>query len=312
MQAPRHRHSIIAGFILLLIVAGAPLHAQNNNPEGGESKASEPPAPPSPEQLAKNKQVMLQSYILEWTTDRSFDFGFAIDYTKTVLENNLELTDASMVLPPPSVPEIGIRAFFDNFELEDDIEIVAEALEQVGKVKKIHEITQTCKVSPDGKTPASSIHSGGEIPYDDIQPSGSDNFYASLRYTKVGTQVDITEVTIPVDGYVQFHIGAEVSDVVNTVPVGKDTNGESMFASTESNQKIDGTLLVKNGNLIVYGIIKTNTKNIGELGVPWLSRIPILGYLFKSHSVDKSSRELLFLIRPIIIDMKDHDPTTTT
>jgi type II secretory pathway component GspD/PulD (secretin) len=39
----------------------------------------------------------------------------------------------------------------------------------------------------------------------------------------------------------------------------------------------------------------------GESGVPWLSKIPILGWLFKTESITKSRRQLMVFITPKII-----------
>jgi type II secretory pathway component GspD/PulD (secretin) len=42
------------------------------------------------------------------------------------------------------------------------------------------------------------------------------------------------------------------------------------------------------------------SQNHTAAGVPFLSRIPLLGYLFKNTTKDKSRTELVVLIRPVV------------
>jgi general secretion pathway protein D len=59
-------------------------------------------------------------------------------------------------------------------------------------------------------------------------------------------------------------------------------------------------VLLNNQTLVLGGLIKDRREHL-DRGIPWLSRIPILGYLFgaKQDKVDKT--ELLILITPRVI-----------
>jgi type IV pilus assembly protein PilQ len=61
-------------------------------------------------------------------------------------------------------------------------------------------------------------------------------------------------------------------------------------------------LLVKNGETVVIGGIVTNSTSVVENGVPWLSKIPILGWLFKKRSTVENQNELLVFITPTIYE----------
>jgi type II secretory pathway component GspD/PulD (secretin) len=57
---------------------------------------------------------------------------------------------------------------------------------------------------------------------------------------------------------------------------------------------------VPNGaTLVLGGLIKQRNVK-GYSGIPLLSRIPLLGPLFRSTSYDKSREELVILIRPVV------------
>jgi len=69
---------------------------------------------------------------------------------------------------------------------------------------------------------------------------------------------------------------------------------ESRSAQTE--------LLVKNGETIVIGGIITQKKTTDEGGIPFISKIPILGWLFKSQEKHDDQSELLIFLTPTVVN----------
>ena len=61
-------------------------------------------------------------------------------------------------------------------------------------------------------------------------------------------------------------------------------------------------MLVKDGETIVLGGILKDTSSESIGGVPYLKDIPILGWLFKSESMQKNFEELMVFITPRITD----------
>ena len=59
-------------------------------------------------------------------------------------------------------------------------------------------------------------------------------------------------------------------------------------------------MIIRNGDTIVIGGIFTKEISDAENGVPFLSKIPILGWLFKKQSVLDEQNELLIFITPTI------------
>ncbi|MDL1982843.1 MAG: type IV pilus secretin PilQ [Deltaproteobacteria bacterium] len=72
------------------------------------------------------------------------------------------------------------------------------------------------------------------------------------------------------------------------------------FTTKEANTE----LLVNDGDTVVIGGIIKTTKSSGETGVPWLSKIPFLGWLFKSTEKTDDKEELLIFITPTIVKLE--------
>jgi type IV pilus assembly protein PilQ len=80
-------------------------------------------------------------------------------------------------------------------------------------------------------------------------------------------------------------------------------NNQQSFTIKEANTE----LLINDGNTVVIGGIIKTTKKFSETGVPWLSKIPILGWLFKSQGKTDEKEELLIFITPQIVQLEQRD-----
>jgi len=65
-------------------------------------------------------------------------------------------------------------------------------------------------------------------------------------------------------------------------------------------------LVVKNGQTIVIGGLIREDDSKAREGIPWLSKIPILGYLFGNTTKENNRTELVILLTPYIVkDQQD-------
>ncbi|MDQ6990965.1 MAG: type IV pilus secretin PilQ [Mariprofundaceae bacterium] len=69
-------------------------------------------------------------------------------------------------------------------------------------------------------------------------------------------------------------------------------------------KEITTNILMKNGETIVIGGIYTRVKRTANNGVPWLSKIPMLGWLFKNDTKQDDKTELLIFLTPKILNVK--------
>jgi type IV pilus assembly protein PilQ len=83
--------------------------------------------------------------------------------------------------------------------------------------------------------------------------------------------------------------------VTDDVPVGKD----------QINKKsIETTLMVKTGDTVVLGGIYKEEGSNQESGIPFLRRIPILGYIFNAKTRFLNKSELLIFITPSVLALE--------
>ncbi|MHB8231859.1 MAG: secretin N-terminal domain-containing protein [bacterium] len=88
-------------------------------------------------------------------------------------------------------------------------------------------------------------------------------------------------------------------NVTNSQPnFGQQVNG---FPSV-NNKSVTTTVMVKNNSTLVIGGILYTDKSHSNNGIPILSQIPILGYLFSSRSRQVSKEQLMIFISPKIVN----------
>ena len=92
---------------------------------------------------------------------------------------------------------------------------------------------------------------------------------------------------------VRLEIKQEVSALASTVAGAVDL--------ITNKRELTTTVLVPDGGLLVLGGLKEEETRQNTQGVPGLSRIPLLGNLFKSRSASHSKRNLMVFLRPIIL-----------
>ena len=98
------------------------------------------------------------------------------------------------------------------------------------------------------------------------------------------------------DGYVLMNINVKSSSLADSPT--STANGVIPF--DELNREAVANVVVRDGETIVIGGILKDTSQDSESGVPYLKDIPVLGWLFKNHRVQKDFEELMVFITPRI------------
>jgi len=166
------------------------------------------------------------------------------------------------------------------------ISLLITAGEQQGQAKTI----ATPRVTTLNNRPA-EIKSGSQIPITTIQPgSGSGGLIvATTEYVSVPLRLAITP-QITGDGMVILNVVAENSTAAPAV-------GGPPPISTQSMQT---QVMVPDGGTTVVGGVLFDDERESQDRTPGLSRIPLLGNLFKRKGVSRNTNELLFFITPRI------------
>jgi general secretion pathway protein D len=113
----------------------------------------------------------------------------------------------------------------------------------------------------------------------------------SMRDTGVILQVT---PRVNKNGLVQLDISQELS---NSIP----TTTSNIDSPTIQERRFSTTVVVKNGDTVALGGLITENSTKSRSGVPYLSRVPLLGALFRDTDDTTTRTELILLITPRVM-----------
>lgn len=135
---------------------------------------------------------------------------------------------------------------------------------------------------------AATIEQGDSIPYNKVDEAGN----TTTEWKDITLSLTVTP-QVTRDDRIRMQINLQ-----NDVPI---AFGDSIGASTGS---VNTELLVNNGETVVIGGIIKSEKTVQQVRIPWLSDIPILGWLFKEQGNITGNTEILIFITPQIVSLE--------
>jgi type II secretory pathway component GspD/PulD (secretin) len=139
----------------------------------------------------------------------------------------------------------------------------------------------------DGETARMNI--GDKIPFQVINAQG----VPSVVIIEAGVKLEVTP-RINADSFVTVKMHPEVSSIKTAPAAGG-------VPPTIATREADSSLTVKDGTPIVLAGLIRKDEIQTTVKIPLLGDIPILGWLFKSTSTNKTDNEVIFVITPHIL-----------
>ena len=166
------------------------------------------------------------------------------------------------------------------------INAVLQAMQTEGTLK----IVSAPKVVTQNNKKA-TILSGEKIPYP-TQQGGAQGGAITVAFIDANLQLDVTpqitnEGTIIMDIKLE-KAEADFSRTVNGTP-------------TILRKALETQMLVRDGGTAVLGGVYITNSTVGTAGVPFLMKLPIIGFLFRKDTKQEKNAELLIFITPRIL-----------
>ncbi|MDD5347103.1 MAG: secretin N-terminal domain-containing protein [Candidatus Omnitrophica bacterium] len=175
----------------------------------------------------------------------------------------------------------------------NDFDVIIKYLQTIGKTRVLSNPKLAVVNNQEAK-----IHVGERQAYittTTTQTQTSTTVSEAVTYVDVGIQLAVTP-TINEDGFVTVKIKPEISSVIDYLQTSSDNRIPIIDTSTA-----ETIVMVKNGTSILIGGLSKEEKINSVQGMPFLSKLPIIGLAF-SNKTDKMVRsELIVLLTPHVV-----------
>lgn len=258
----------------------------------------------------RRSQVLIQAAILEISGDNADALGVqwaAGDPTKGVGLINFSNVGASLTSiaavaaqdNPTSLPNLnGASIGFGKTETNSngDRTFYGALIQAIKTMSNANLLSTPSIMTIDNQE--AKIVVGQNVPFitgsSTNSSSGTSNPFTTIERQDVGITLKV-KPHIGEGGTVKLEVEQEVSSVVPSVA---GVNSADLITNKRS---IKTTILADDGQTIVLGglIQDDNSQSVSQ--VPLLSKIPLIGQLFKSKSHSQTKRNLLVFLQPVIL-----------
>jgi general secretion pathway protein D len=241
-------------------------------------------------------QVMIEAAITEVTLTDKLRYGLQYDFTRG--DTTTTLSDGLLRAPARVFP--GFSFFYSNNSS------IAATLNALENLTTINVVSAPKLLVLNNQT--ASLQVGDQVPVATGSSVSTQNADApvvnTIEYRDTGVILKITP-RVNASGLVLLDVAQEVSDVAQNT-------SSSINSPTISTRRIASTVAVQDGQTIALGGLIRDSRNSGKNGIPYLSRIPVVGgFLFGNTSKDTRRTELLILLKPRVIRSVDEGRIVT-
>ena len=262
-------------------------------------------------------QVAIQAMVVEVNRDRTRDIGIDYTYNRDETEHPGSALEAADVRFPISVNPVLTPVFEDVGTLGDF------AIGQVSRVPGIGVSLVGMNVGDAGRVSANlralldrgeaeirtlpivvalnntkaNVTTADEIPYQDVQFTAGEA-RLSVNFEKVGVKLTVTpRIVEPLTKeLVKLEIEElEVSGVSSFVTI-RNVN-RPVFVTSNVNTHV----WLHNAESLVIGGLKSKREAVVESRLPFLGKIPLLGWMFKKEHKEIKDTDIYFYITPYIV-----------
>jgi type II secretory pathway component GspD/PulD (secretin) len=257
------------------------------------------------------RQARVEIRILEWNLQNSTDYDFAVLFTGDTPGGIVETVDLTL---PSRIPlSTGARMFLSGLDTgHGSFDAVIEALSSVGRIDIL---SQTAVIIPMAeKAPGQEwaafdgrVSSESRIPFETVKAFGGVRLATTTEYKNTGVSFQCNALGIRYDHFVQLAIKASVKDLNNFISVGTTfdqakSSNEPLLVPVTDSREISNQILVRDGSIVIAGLLKSTQEIERRRGVPWISELPFLRHVLSSVSRDHQVKELVFLVRTELLD----------
>ena len=245
------------------------------------------------------RQVLVEATVAEIQLTDNLRYGIQWFLKGGIGRFNVEfrsLTGDETAIPGAAAPGLSAAVF----PTPGDVRLFLDALETESNVRVL---SAPQVLVSDNRT--ANIRVGTQVPVTTRRSSGAETgttVVQEIEFRDTGVLLTV-KPRINAGGMVTLEVSNEVSSVGQVV----GTTGNVSI----DQRRVDSSISVQSGETIVLGGLITERDTDSTSGVPVLSKLPVVGPLFGTRTLDTTRNELIVLITPTVISTPEEARAVT-
>ena len=124
----------------------------------------------------------------------------------------------------------------------------------------------------------------------------------TTEFANEGVSLQCSALDIVQGEFIKLNYVASITDNSGFINVGVNDRNEALRVPVMDSRSIESNLIVRNRAVFIAGLLKSTREIERRQGIPWLSELPLLRWLFSNLTRDRQVIELVFLVRAEIIE----------
>ncbi len=248
-------------------------------------------------------QVLIEGVVAEVTLNREDNLGVSVlarasggqvsqaALVKTFSANPLDASNISSAAALPTGLPLGLN-YFATLK-NSKVDVLIQALAQNSNVRILSQPVIQTSHNEEAKIVVAEARPIVTTTATDIT-GNLGTLRSNYEYKDIGLQLTIRPLVNP-DGLVTLDILQRVDNINGFQSI--DNNQIPIIARREASSVVS----VQDGSMVILGGLVENRETGTKAGVPILSDIPLLGYLFGSTTKRKTRTELMVLLKPTVL-----------
>jgi type II secretory pathway component GspD/PulD (secretin) len=242
-------------------------------------------------------EVMIAQVTLTDETSYGIEWAYKLNSGNFFGMNPSRFVDAGSIIGPGEVAfegdELGKFAAVSSGTV--DVDSYINLFTALAQDNDLNVLASPNILAMDNKE--AEIKIGNEVPTATSTAQSSEGVTTSsqIQYKTVGTILTVTP-HITEKGNVSMKIVVESSDIGSSTKIGSGDYPSFITRRATTNA------LVKDGHALFIGGLIRNKKSKSRSGIPFLSKIPILGYFFGGRSWSNEKTEMFVMVTPHVIN----------
>ncbi len=254
------------------------------------------------------RQVLIETVLVEVTLDEGMDLGVEWAVSKGLAVGGAASLSKNMAGNVKTETPGNNDGFSYLLQSSSDKLAFIQAAQNDNRLQVLSSPTVLTR---DGME--AEVSFGQEVPIQEKSTSGTSSTRDNYSYSYQDAKITLTVTPVIDDNkMVTLNLTQSLRQIPSDYTLEVTGASDVVLPPIFTTRELRSNLQVENGQTLVLGGLIQRADQKIKRGIPLISRIPIVGWLFGWHSTIKKGSEILMILTPRVVDTRDETDLLTS